>query len=114
MSEPHIADAESAHLVMNINPDFCRVGKSVVAFDISRELSNEKSDYAKTVTARSNAVALVDSVVRGVVGDTGQGVQSNVSQTSGHVVLTQGSSTVQIEGRKVARDGDRCEMNVQL
>jgi len=114
MSESHIADAESAHLVMNINPDFCQVGKSVVAFDISRELSNEKSSYAKSVSARGNAVLLVDSIVRGVVGDAGTGVMSGVSQGNGHVVVKQGSSTVQIEGRKVARDGDRCEMNVQI
>lgn len=114
MTERHVADAESRHLVLNINPDFCRVGKSIVAFDISRQLSNEKSDYAKSVSARSESVLLVDSVVRGVVGDAGNGVASNVSQNSGHVVITQGSSTVSIEGRKVARDGDRCEMNVQI
>ena len=32
--ERHIADGESQFVVLNVTPDFCKVGKKIVAFDI--------------------------------------------------------------------------------
>lgn len=109
--EPHIADAEAAFMVISVTPDFCRVGKKIVPFDIVALLPPEKANYAATVSARSEKVLMIDSIVAGVIGNAGQGVQSQVSLADGNVKVTSGSDTVFIEGRKAARHGDTCEMN---
>ena len=109
--EPHIADAETAFMVVSVTPDFCRVGKKIVPFDIVALLPPEKSNYASTVSAHSEKVLMIDSIVAGVVGNAGAGVQSQVSLAGGNVKVTSGSSTVFVEGRKAARHGDTCEMN---
>jgi uncharacterized Zn-binding protein involved in type VI secretion len=111
MSTRHIADAEDAFFVINIEPDFCEVGDTVIPFDISRELTPERSNYTKTVNARGKKVLTVDSVVRGVIGDAGSGVKSGTSQQRGDVVILTGSPTVKAEGKQVARHGDLCLMN---
>ena len=61
MSEKHIADAESDWRVCNISPDMCIVNGQVVPFEIYRELTPEKSNYASSVHARGCKVLHVDS-----------------------------------------------------
>jgi Domain of unknown function (DUF4150) len=112
--EPHIADAETKHIVINSNPDFCKVGKVVIPFDIARQLSNEKTGYAKTVFARDEPVLMESSIVKGVVGNAGKGVGSTVAEGSGHVRVIEGSATVFVEDRMLARHGDLCEMNIKI
>lgn len=107
----HIADAEAEFLVLNVTPDFCRVVGQIVPFDIMHTLKPEKADYAVSVFARGEKVLMVKSIVQGVVGNAGQGVKSNVSMGSGHVKVVEGSSTVLVESRAVARHGDLVEMN---
>jgi hypothetical protein len=113
MGDRHIADAEAGFKVVNISPDFCKVNGRVVPFDIHRELPPERSNYAKQVRARKEKVLHVASVVSGVVGNAGQGVASGVSQGAGDVIVIQGSSTVNVEGQRVARHRDLCHMNVK-
>lgn len=114
MSEPHIADGEAQFIAYNISPDFCKVGKKVVPFDIVRILEPQKCDYAVSVFARDEPVLMVDSIVAGVEGDKGKGVGSKVSQGKGHVEIIEGSATVMIESRCAARHDDLCLMNVRV
>lgn len=114
MSEPHIADGEAQFIAYNISPDFCKVGKKVVPFDLVRILEPQKCDYAVSVFARDEPVLMVDSIVAGVEGDKGKGVGSKVSQGKGHVEIIEGSSTVMVESRCAARHDDLCLMNVRV
>lgn len=111
MAEKHIADAESQFVVVNVTPDFCKVGKKVIPFDISQVLQPEKSAYAKTVFARGKQVLMIDSVIKGVQGNAGKGVSSGVSLAKGDTLITQGASTVHTEGRLSARHLDEVLMN---
>ena len=109
--EKHIADAEARFMVVNVTPDFCIVGDQVVPFDIVSILPPEKAAYAHSVSARSEKVLMVQSVVEGVAGNAGCGVRSGVSLGAGNVKVVSGSTTVFVESRAVARHGDLCEMN---
>ncbi|MCQ4166171.1 PAAR-like domain-containing protein [Tahibacter harae] len=109
--EPHIADAENAFMVISVTPDFCRVGDKIVPYDIVALLRPEKASYARSVSARSEKVLMIDSIVAGIIGNAGAGVQSAVSLAQGNVRVTSGSESVFVESRKAARHGDTCEMN---
>lgn len=109
--EKHIADAEAQFMAISVTPDFCLVGSQVIPFDIVSFLPPEKSSYASTVSARSEKVLIVDSIVAGVLGNAGLGVKSKVSMGLGNVKITSGSETVFVESKAVARHGDACEMN---
>lgn len=111
MAEKHIADAESAFVVVNVNPDFCKVGKKVIPFDIAQVLQPEKSSYAKTVFARGQPVLMQDSVIKAVKGNAGKGVSSGVSLGKGDTKIMEGSGTVHTEGRLTARHLDEVLMN---
>ncbi len=111
MATKHIADAESAFVVLNIEPDFCEVGDCVIAYDIVRKLPPEKSNYTKTVFARGEKVLVVSSEVSGVDGDAGRGVRSGTSLSGGDVKVIEGSPTVKAEGKMVARHNDLVLMN---
>jgi hypothetical protein len=113
MSDRHIADAEAGFKVVNINPDFCKVGGSVVPFDIYREMPPEKKNYAKKTNARKQKILPVDAIIQGVIGNAGKGVSSSVSQGSGDVILIEGAKSVRVEGRLVARHKDLAHMNVK-
>lgn len=114
MSEPHIADAEAEFCVLSVTPDFCEVDDTVVPFDIAQVLEPEKMDYARTVFARDEQVLLVKSVINGVMGNAGAGVDSEVALMTGHTRVRPNNSTVFVEDQQVARHGDLCEMNIQL
>src|SRR5260370_31772750 len=93
MAKNHIANKEINWRAVNTSPDFCKVGTSVVPFDIFRDLSNAII-YSPNVYARGVPVLTVTSRIKGVVGDTGSGVASQVSMGGGDVIITSGSSTV--------------------
>lgn len=111
MADKHIADAESQFLVVNVNPDFCKVGKKIIPFDITQLLQPEKAAYAKTVFSRGKQVLMIDSIVKAVNGNAGKGVASGVSLELGDNKIIQGSSTVHTEGRLTARHLDEVLMN---
>lgn len=111
MADKHVANRESLWVSLNIQPDWCQVGDDVIPFDISRTLDNELMLYAKTVYARGQPVIMLDSVVQGVDGDKGSGVNSEVSEEQGNVWVREGSPTVFAEGRSVSRHLDRVFMN---
>lgn len=111
MADKHIANRESVWIAENVCPDFCRVNKKVIPFDIQRTLDHELMHYATSVFARGEPVLMEGSVIQGVDGDKGKGIHSKVSLGSGHVRIKAGSPTVFVEGRPVARHLDPCEMN---
>jgi hypothetical protein len=111
MATKHIADAEDDFYVINITPDFCRVGKSIVAFDIYHIHTPEECDYARKVFARGRKVLMQSSVIKGVVGDAGAGVTSGTSLGAGDSKIIQGAPTVITEGRSTARHLDFALMN---
>jgi hypothetical protein len=113
-SEPHIADAESGFFTLAVTPDMCKVGKVIVAFKSMQILSPEEASYSTTVFARDEKVLLLKSVIDGVKGNAGKGIVSGVAVKCGHVEIKQASSTVIIEDRLTARDGDEVEMNVAV
>ena len=114
MAEKHIANREATWYAANVEPDYCRVGDSVIPFDIARTLDHEKALFAKTFFARGQPVILAESIVAGVDGNAGRGVRSGVSQENGHVWIFEGSGTFFIEGRPTARHLDRCWMNCRV
>lgn len=109
--ERHIADGEASFVILSVTPDFCRVGKNIVAFDLCQVLPPEEADYAKSVFARSEPVILIDSIVDGVQGNAGSGIASGVSLGGGHCKVVEGAGTVFIESRMAARHDDLVEMN---
>ena len=111
--EPHIADAEAAFYVLAVTPDFCEVHGSICPFDPVRILPPERQSYSASVHARDERVLLVDSIIQGTEGNDGEGAWSGVSLEDGDVLILEGSETVFIEDRQVARDGDLCLMNVK-
>lgn len=114
MTEKHVADAEAQFHILSVTPDFCQVGNSVVPFDIAQTMPPEKAKYAKTVFARSKPVLMIDSLIEGVKGNAGSGVQSQVSLGGGHSKIAEGSSTVFIENRMAARHDDLVDMNCRV
>lgn len=111
MANKHVADKESAHIVLNSTPDFCRVGNAVVPFEITQQLTFEKTAYATKVHARGEKVLLVESIVKGVTGNAGRGIKSQVSMGQGNVKVIDGCSVVYAEKRKLARHLDPVQMN---
>jgi len=114
MTEKHIADAEASFYVLNVPPDFCVVGESIIPFDIAQVLKPELQAYAQTVFARDEKVLLVKSVINGVMGNAGAGVGSKVSLGVGHSLIPESAATVFIEDRQVARHLDKVYMNCQV
>jgi hypothetical protein len=110
----HIADAESEFVIVGVTPDFCKVGSSPIPFDITQVLAPEKSSYAKTVFARDEKVLTVGSITKGVKGNEGKGVKSEVSGQSGHNLVIEGSPSVFVEGKPVARHNDQVLMNCKV
>jgi len=111
MADKHVANKEAQWVALNTEPDWCKVDDDIIPFDISRTLDHELMLYANTVFARGEPVLMLDSVVQGVVGDGGKGVDSKVSRGNGHVWVREGSPTVYAEGRPLSRHLDRVFMN---
>jgi hypothetical protein len=111
MADKHIANREARWVALNTAPDWCVVDDTVIPFDLSRTLDHELTLYSTSVFARGQPLLMLDSIVQGVDGDAGQGVGSTVSQGSGHVWVREGSPTVYVEGRPVARHLDKVQMN---
>jgi hypothetical protein len=111
--EHHIADAENTFFVLNVGPDFCKVGKKVVPFDISQTLDPEKNAYSVKTFNRSEPILLVGSIIESVLGNAGKGVNSKVSLSKGDCKVIEGAATVIIENR-MTRDGDLVYMNMKF
>jgi hypothetical protein len=108
----HIADAETEFVVINVNPDFCDVDGEVIPFDIYQVMSSERAEYAPDFFSRGGKVLLEGTIIRGVVGNAGEGVLSGVSQGKGDCIPIEGTDHLLSHGRRVCRHHHRCLMNV--
>src|SRR6266496_5044546 len=98
MATKEIANRLSRPVAVCKNPDICRVDGALVPFDISRDLSHSIK-HSPNVTAQGAPVLHVDSVIKGVDGNRGEGVASGVSQGDGHVIVKTGAPLVNTNGR---------------
>lgn len=105
----HIAHAEGWQAICTA-PDFCKVGKDVVAFNSFATLDN-KHTASPSVKARGTAVYRKGDVIKSVQGDAGKHVVSGTSLGSGHVKILDGHENVKVNGIPVARHDSRCLIN---
>ncbi len=110
--EKHIAHRSRYFFAVSITPDFCKVGDKVVPFDIAQTLDQEYRSYTQQVFSESIPILLVDSIVRGVQGNAGQGIHSGVSLATGQSRILTGDEGVIIEDKCVAREGNLVDMNM--
>ena len=106
MSEKYLADAENTFIARAVTPDFCKVGKAIVAFQPLQKLKPQEIDYAVSVFARGAKVLMVQSINDGVLNNAGKGLWSGVSLKLGHNKILPTGASVVIEDRAAARDGD--------
>ena len=109
----HIADKESGYIVYNVEPDFCKVHGAVKSFDIVQSLSEERTDYSPDTFSRGEQVLHVNSVIKGVEGNAGKGVKSQVSQGIGDSVMIQGSERLFVNGQPACHHGHEADMNAK-
>lgn len=109
----HIADAEAEFVVTNVNPDFCKVDCKVVPYEISQKLSSEKVDYSPDFFAHSAKVLKEGSIIKGVVGNQGEGVLSGVAEGAGDSIMVEGTEHLFVNRKRVCRHGDKALMNVK-
>lgn len=111
MATKHVANREAIYVAINSSPDMCMVGDKIVPFEIHQTLNNENAAYATKVFARRQPVLMKGSIIKGVIGNAGQGIVSGVSMSAGNVKVLEGASSVIAEGRGLARHLDPVEMN---
>jgi uncharacterized Zn-binding protein involved in type VI secretion len=105
----HVAHAEGWKAVCTA-PDFCKVGKDVVAFNSFASL-DQKRTASPNVKARGTAIYRKGDVLQNVQADAGEHVVSGTSLGSGHVKILDGHPNVKVNGVPVARHDSRCLIN---
>ncbi|MET0856320.1 MAG: hypothetical protein ABWY27_06190, partial [Telluria sp.] len=105
----HIAHAEGWQAVCTA-PDFCKVGKDVIAFNSFATLDQKRS-ASPNVKARGTAIYRQGDVLQNVQADAGKHVVSGTSLGSGHVKILDGHANVKVNGVPVARHDSRCLIN---
>lgn len=105
----HVAHAEGWKAVCTA-PDFCKVGKDVVAFNSFATL-DQKHTASSNVKARGTAVYRQGDIIKNVQADAGKHIVSGTSLGSGHVKILDGHDNVKINGTPVARHDSRCLIN---
>ncbi|UKE46265.1 HNH endonuclease [Xanthomonas cerealis] len=91
-------------------PDFCKVGNSVVPFDSYADI-NQHVKASSNVKAQGTPVYRVGDTHKGVKGDAGAHVVAGTSQGSGHVQFLTGQDNVKVNGQPVVRQGSLCKVN---
>lgn len=105
----HIAHAEGWQAICTA-PDFCKVGKAVVAFNSFATLDQQQT-ASLNVKARGTAVYRKGDIIKKVQGDAGKHIVSGTSLGSGHVKILDGHDNVKVNGIPVARHDSRCLIN---
>jgi len=105
----HIAHAEGWQAVCTA-PDFCKVGKDIVAFNSFATLDT-KVTASSNVKARGTAVYRKGDVIKNVQADAGKHIVSGTSLGSGHVKILDGHENVKVNGIPAARHDSRCLIN---
>lgn len=105
----HVAHAQGWKAVCT-EPDLCKVGRDIVAFDSFATLDDVQSASAN-VKARSTAVYRQGDVFRTVQADAGKHIESGTSLGSGYVKILDGHDNVKVNNIPVARHDSRCMIN---
>jgi uncharacterized Zn-binding protein involved in type VI secretion len=105
----HIAHAEGWQAICTA-PDFCKVGKDVIAFNSFATLDKQHT-ASSNVKARGTAVYRKGDIIKNVQADAGKHVVSGTSLGSGHVKILDGHDNVKVNGIPVARHDSRCLIN---
>jgi uncharacterized Zn-binding protein involved in type VI secretion len=105
----HIAHAEGWQAICTA-PDYCRVGKDVVAFNSFATL-DKKQTVSSNVKARGTSVYRKGDVIKNVQADAGEHIVSGTSLGRGHVKILDGHDNVKVNGVPVARHNSRCLIN---
>ncbi|MNF49381.1 PAAR motif protein [compost metagenome] len=106
----HAANQSSQWRAITCEPDFCRVGPDIVAFDSSADLSKVVL-ASSDVFAQGSPVYRVGDIFREIHGNAGSHVVSGTSQAAGHVKITSGQDNVLVNGLPMARHGSTCQVN---
>ena len=106
----HVAHAEGWKAVTT-QPDFCRVGKDIVAFDSCAAALDKKHKASANVIARGTPVYRQGDMFKEVQGDAGQHIVAGTSQGSGYVKILDGHSSVKVNNIPVARHDSLCMVN---
>lgn len=101
----HMAHVQGWQAVCT-QPDFCKVGDAVVAFDSFATL-DDKQTASPNVKARGTPVYREGDTFRTVQANAGKGIESGTSLGTGHVTILDGQTNVKVNGKPVARH-DSC------
>jgi uncharacterized Zn-binding protein involved in type VI secretion len=105
----HVAHAEGWQAICTA-PDFCKVGKDVVAFNSFATL-DQKRTASPNVKARGTSIYRNGDVFQMVQADAGKHVVSGTSLGNGHVKILDGHANVKVNGVPIARHDSRCLIN---
>ncbi|MCP8462442.1 Tox-REase-5 domain-containing protein [Pseudomonas sp. ZM23] len=106
----HAAHASAQWFALCVEPDFCRVGPGIVAFDSFATL-DEPVIASPNVKAQGTPVYRQGDVFRVVQADAGSHVVSGTALECGHVKLLDGQSNIKVNGLPLARHGSTCLIN---
>jgi uncharacterized Zn-binding protein involved in type VI secretion len=105
----HMAHAEGWQAICTA-PDFCKVGKDVVAFNSFATL-DKRHTASSNVKARGTTVYRKGDLIKNIQADAGKHVVSGTSLGSGYVKILDGHDNVKVNGIPVARHDSRCLIN---
>jgi HNH/ENDO VII superfamily nuclease with conserved GHE residues len=105
----HVAHAKGWRAVTT-QPDLCKVGKDIVAFDSCATL-DKKHKASPNVIAQSTPVYRKDDMFKEVQGDAGKHIVAGTSQGGGHVKILDGHDSVKVNNIPVARHDSKCMVN---
>lgn len=106
----HIAHETTQWRVVCTEPDYCRVGKSVIPFD-SYALIGNKQLASPNVKAQGTPVYRINDLHKGVLADAGSHIVAGTSLGSGHVKFLDGQNNVKANNIPVARKDNKCLIN---
>lgn len=105
----HIAHAEG-WLAVATEPDLCKVGKCVVAFNSFARLDHRHA-ASPDVKARGTPVYRVGDLFKNTQANAGAHVISGTSLGTGYLQILEGHSNVKINAIPVARHDSACRIN---
>ncbi len=105
----HVAHAKGWQAICT-EPDYCRVGKDVVAFDSHAKL-DKKHKASPDVKAHSTPVYRQDDLFQEVQADAGSHVVGGTSLGGGFVKILDGQKNVKGNTLPLARHDSRCLIN---
>lgn len=108
----HIANATAWRAICT-DPDWCKVGNAVVAFD-SFAVIDQVQIASPNVKAQCEPVYRIGDLHKGIQADAGAQLVAQTSLGSGYTKMLSGSNKVKVNNLPVARDGSECIVNCNI